>query len=128
LFFAWFNAGSNQVRLGNYTAAASAYDQAFAVYAQLPEEERPWRMMWYQHGPYPAYFDQRRYQDIMALASQTLTLSVEPALEESFYWRAQANYALGDAASAAEDLQQALKWHPDWSLALAELSKIATAP
>ena len=55
LFFAWFNRGSSQVKLQDYAGAAGAYDQAFTVYQNLPAEERPWRMMWYQTGPYFAY-------------------------------------------------------------------------
>src|SRR5690606_18275268 len=51
LFFAWYNLGSSLVGLQEYPAAAEAYDQAFAVYATLPEADRPWRVLWYQTGP-----------------------------------------------------------------------------
>ena len=42
-FFAWFNRGTNLVYLQDYAGAAQAYDSAFAIYAALPLEERPWR-------------------------------------------------------------------------------------
>jgi hypothetical protein len=55
-FFAWFNRGTNMMRLQDYAGAAQAYDQAFLLYPSLPEKGRPWRMMWYQTGPYWAYY------------------------------------------------------------------------
>lgn len=60
-FFAWFNRGTNLVRLQDYAGAAAAYDGAFALYPTIPEKERPWRMMWYQTGPYWAYYYTGRY-------------------------------------------------------------------
>ena len=54
LFFAWYDRGTNLVALGDYSEAAKAYDKAFALYAALPLADRPWRMLWYQVGPYPA--------------------------------------------------------------------------
>ncbi len=41
LFFAWFNLGSSLVSLEKYPEAAQAFDQAFAVYANLPETRAP---------------------------------------------------------------------------------------
>ena len=79
----------------DYTRAAAAYDAAFANYAQIPEKTRPWRMMWYQTGPYFAYYYTGRYQDVINLATQTLDAMSEPILEESFYWRARASFSSG---------------------------------
>ncbi|MDX9863488.1 MAG: C39 family peptidase [Anaerolineaceae bacterium] len=112
LFFAYFNRGSNLVKLQDYFGAAQAYDQAFARYADLPEDERPWRMMWYQTGPYFAYFYTGRYQDVINLADNTLEVMSEPILEETYYWRAQAKWALGDANGAVEDFRKSLEYHP----------------
>lgn len=128
LFFAWFNLGTTLVEMKDYQAAADAYDQAFTLYAQLPEEERPWRMMWYQHGPYVAYDALGRSSDVINLATQTISFSIEPALEESFYWRGRAKAALSDAAGAAEDLREALKWHPGWNPANDELTLLGVSP
>ena len=111
LFFALFNQGDNRVALQDYAGAASAFDAAFANYEQIPEEQRPWRMMWYQTGPYFAYFFTGRYLDVINLATQTLDASSEPILEESFYWRARALNALGDSEAAIKDLQQCLVVH-----------------
>ena len=112
LFFAYFNRGSSLVKLQDYFGAAQTYDQAFARYADLPEKERPWRMMWYQTGPYFAYFYAGRYQDVINLADNTLEVMSEPILEETYYWRAQAKWALGDANGAVEDFRKSLEYHP----------------
>jgi hypothetical protein len=64
-YFAWFNRGSNLVWLQDYAGAAAAYDEAFALYPSIPEDERPWRMLWYQTGPYFAYH-QRPLHDVIS--------------------------------------------------------------
>ena len=56
LFFAWFNKGTSLGYMTDYGQGALAYDQAFTLYAALPEKDRPFRIMWYQTGPYKAYF------------------------------------------------------------------------
>ncbi len=123
-FFAWFNQGTNLVALQDYAGAAAAYDEAFALYAVLPEEERPWRMMWYQTGPYWAYYYSARYTDVINLATTTLDAMSEPVLEESYYWRALAREALGDVAGAIEDWQTSLKHHPGFEPSLSQLSRL----
>jgi tetratricopeptide (TPR) repeat protein len=127
-FFAWFNRGANLVSLQDFTGAASAYDQAFALYPDIPEKERPWRMMWYQTGPYWAYYYSGRYQDVTELASTTLDAMSEPVLEESYYWRALAREALGDTGGAIKDLRSALKVHPGFELALTQLQQMGITP
>jgi tetratricopeptide (TPR) repeat protein len=127
-FFAWFNRGANLVSLQDFTGAASAYDQAFALYPDIPEKERPWRLMWYQTGPYWAYYYTGRYQDVIELASTTLGAMSEPVLEESYYWRALAYEALGDTNMAIKDLRFALKVHPGFEPALAQLQQLGITP
>ena len=83
LFFAWFNLGSSQVGLADYAAAAQSYDKAFELYQTLPEDLRPYRLMWYQVGPYQAYYNAARYQDVINLANTTFTWVGKPVLEES---------------------------------------------
>lgn len=127
-FFAWFNRGTNLVRLQDYAGAAVAYDEAFALYPDIPEKERPWRMMWYQTGPYWAYYYTGRYQDVINLSTTTLDAMSEPVLEESYYWRALAREALGDTNGAIKDLQFALKFHPGFEPALEELKQLGVKP
>ncbi len=128
LFFAWFNLGTNLVALQDYTAAASAYDTAFANYSTIPEPERPWRILWYQTGPYFAYYYTGRYQDVIDLATTTLDTMSEPVLEESFYWRARARLALNDREGAVEDLRKSLDAHPDFYPAIEQLTLMGEQP
>jgi tetratricopeptide (TPR) repeat protein len=123
-FFAWFNLGTNLLYLQDYAGAAQAYDNAFALYAALPQEERPWRLLWYQDGPYAAYYHAGRYQDVINLAHSTLINVDKPVLEETYYWRGMAKSALGDRAGAIEDLQRANTLNPNSTPAGAELQRI----
>lgn len=116
LFFAWFNLGSSLVGHGDYVNAANAYDQAFSLYQGLPEDLRPYRLMWYQVGPYQAYYHSGRYQDVINLANTTFAWVGQPVLEESYYWRGMAYDALGDRARAAADISKAALLNPNYAL------------
>jgi tetratricopeptide (TPR) repeat protein len=65
-------------------------------------------MLWYQTGPYPAYYYTGRYQDVINLADNTLAVMSEPVLEESFYWRGLAYQALGDLSHAENDYRKSI--------------------
>jgi hypothetical protein len=123
-YFAWFNRGTNLVRLQDFGGAAAAYDQAFTLYPSLPAAERPWRMLWYQTGPYFAYFYSGRYYDVINLATTTLDAMSEPVLEESYYWRALALEALGDLDGAVRDLRSSLEQHPGFGPSLEQLKRL----
>ena len=123
-FFAWFNLGSNLVYLQDYANAARAYDHAFALYAVLPYDERPWRLLWYLDGPYPAYYYTGRYQDVIDLAHTALLNVDKPVLEETYYWRGMAKEALDDRAGAVEDLTRAATLNPNSTPAAEELRRI----
>jgi tetratricopeptide (TPR) repeat protein len=124
LFFAWFNQGSSLVALHDYQNAATAYDAAFANYANLPEAERPYRMLWYQTGPYFAYYYTGRYQDVIDLANFAFKHEYEKVLEESLYWRGMAELALGDTKAAIADFRKAVKAHPGFIPAVEQLNAL----
>ncbi|HEY2982049.1 MAG TPA: C39 family peptidase [Anaerolineales bacterium] len=131
LFFAWFNKGTSHVALQQYTDAAAAYDQAFTTYSGLDQttHRRPFRMMWYQTGPYFAYFYSGRYQDVINLANTTLNDTVaQPTLEESLLWRGRAYYALGNTQAAIDDYRAALRVHVDWAPAVQALADLGLQP
>ncbi len=142
LYYAWYNRGSSQVKLQDYSGAAGSYDEAFKVYPNIPEARRPWRNIWYQTGPYFAYFYAGRYQDVLNLATATLDaiqkrserlgithlVQVGPYIEETWYWRARAKAVLGDIKGAVEDLRTALKYHAGFQPALDELKRLGVAP
>ena len=103
--FAWFNLGSDLTTLGDYAGAAQAYDQARRL-------GLPWRMLWYQFGPFQAYHAVGRAQDVLTLADATL--STTQNIEELHYWRGQALTALGNPAEAQRAWQHALELNPDY--------------
>jgi len=115
-FFAWFNRGTSLKDLQDYAGAAKAYDEAFAIYNQLPQDKsvRPYRILWYQTGPYFAYYYTGRYYDVISLADTAIDAALDqPALEESYYWRAMAKAALGDTTGAIKDFKTSLDpYHP----------------
>jgi len=122
-YFAWFNRGTSLTDLQDFTGAAAAYDEAFAIYPSIPEADRPWRMMWYQTGPYKAYLYSGRYYDTLYLADGTLqAMQSEKNLEESYYWRGMARAALGETQAAIEDFRLALKYHPNFEPAVYQLN------
>lgn len=128
LYFAWFNRGTSLVQLQDYVGASNSYDQAFQIYSQLPEKDRPWRMMWYQTGPYFAYYYSGRYQDVINLTTLTIDAASEPYLEENFYWRALANVAIGNSPKAVEDLYTSLEYHPNFVPSVELLKQLGYFP
>ncbi len=101
--YAWFNLGTGLTALGSFADAAAAYDQA----QQLG---LPWRMLWYQFGPFEAYYQTGRHQDVLRLADATLSDLVQ--IEEILYWRSRSLQALGDAAGADQAWQTARALNP----------------
>ena len=130
-FFAWFNVGTSHIALLQYADAAIAYDYAFSVYANLDVNDsvRPYRMMWYQTGPYKAYFYTNRFTDVINLADTTLNDTIaEPVLEESLYWRGRAYYMAGKTDLAVKDYRAALNVHPKWVVATQALQDLGIQP
>ncbi len=113
--FHWFNLGTIYNAVGDHTRAAAAFDQARAI-------GLPWRMLWYQFGPYEAYYETGRYEDVVLLAD--ITLDDRPYFEESYYWKGRALAALGDTAAARSDLQRAVSFNPNFAPAAAELAQL----
>lgn len=103
--FAHFNLGTSLANLGEYAQAAAAYDQARV-------RKLPWRMMWYQFGAYRAYYETKRYDEILALADATLRNSEN--LEESHYFRGLALQAMGRDAEARAAFESALRYNKNF--------------
>ncbi len=130
-YFAWFNVGTSHVALFEYVDAATAYDYAFNLYANLDVEDsvRPYRMMWYQTGPYKAYYYSNRFSDVINLADTILHDTIaEPVLEESLYWRGMAYYMAGKTDLAVKDYRAALVVHPKWIVATQALQDLGLQP
>lgn len=106
--FFWFNLGTSYTALGDYEKAATAFDQALSI-------GLPWRMLWYQFGPYEAFYQVGRYEDVILLADTTL--QHRPYFEESYYYKGLALAALGETAAAHANLQKAVAFNPNFTLA-----------
>jgi len=113
--FAWFNVGTNLTTLGRHDEAAAAFDQARLA-------GLPWRMLWYQFGPYETYYQVGRYEDVIALARATL--NVMDDLEESHYWLGMAQLAQGKADDARREFELALVFNPNFAPAREALAKL----
>ncbi|MDO9121233.1 MAG: tetratricopeptide repeat protein, partial [Anaerolineaceae bacterium] len=127
-YFALYNMGTSLVKLADYGGAASAFDKAFALYPSIDEIHRPYRMLWYQTGPYYAYYYTSRYLDVISLATTTLDAESEHILEESYHWRAMARLQLGQQDAAITDFQNALKVHPGFGPSYEQLVQLGITP
>jgi hypothetical protein len=128
-YFAAFNVGTSHVNLREYVDAAFAYDYAFELYAALPNDGlQPYRMLWYQTGPYFAYYYSGRYQDVITLANKTFDTIDKDVLEESFYWRGMARLAIGETDGAIDDFRESLRLHPGFAPSLYQLGLLGLEP
>lgn len=117
--YAWFNMGSSYVMLKDYRQAAAAYDQARSAGKGLP-----WRMLWYQFGPFVAYYNVGDY----ATASQLVeaTLGTTHNIEEIYYWRGMIEAAQGKRDQALADLNSAFAYNPNYKPAADALAALKT--
>jgi len=136
LYFAMFNKVTSLVNLDNpdYGRAATAYDQATAYYNNTllvaDDKPIPYRIMWYQTAPYKAYYYSGRYQDVINLANVNLQ-TIEKGgreLEESWYWKSRAEYALSEFGNAYTSMRRALYYHPNFQPALDMFSLWGVTP
>jgi tetratricopeptide (TPR) repeat protein len=85
--------------------------------------------MWYQTAPYKAYYFTGRYQDVADLAQKNLDkIMATRSLEESWFWLARAEYALGNTETAYADMRKALYFHPGFQSALDMFALWGVAP
>ena len=119
--FAWFNLGTSFMLLGQYAEAVVAFDQA-----RNAGDGLPWRMLWYQFGPFEAYYHTGRFDDVLALAQYNLatTPEGEHPIEETYYYAGLARAALQEADRARLNLQQALLINPNFEPAREAMARI----
>lgn len=97
--FSLFNIGSAQVVLGQYEEAAKNFDLA-------RDTGLPHRMMWYQFGPFEAYLQVGRFEDVRSLVYEVLEGTSE--VEEMYYFIARAYEGLGDIERAKANYSAAV--------------------
>lgn len=117
--FAWFNLGTSLLALERYEEAAIAYDRA----RQL---DLPWRMLWYQFGPYEAYFEVGRYTDVIALVNANLN-NGGAYVEETYYWQGQVFAAQGNTTDALSSFNRAIQANPLYSAAQEAIALLSSA-
>jgi DNA-directed RNA polymerase specialized sigma24 family protein/tetratricopeptide (TPR) repeat protein len=123
-FFSWFNRATSLAYLEDYGGAAKAYDEARIFFDKIPEDQKPWRIFWYQTRPYWAYYYSGRYGDVVDLANLVMEWSSEAGAEESLYWRGLAREALGDRSGALEDLGEAIRINPNFTAGKLNLQRL----
>ena len=114
--YAWFNMGTSLVKLGRYEEAAAAFDQASQIGLHF-------RMLWYQFGPYEAYYNVGRYDDVMALVNVNLN-NGGTYVEETHYWQGMVYAAQGQTDLARQAFNRALGHNPRFVAAQAALDEL----
>jgi tetratricopeptide (TPR) repeat protein len=115
--YAWFNMGSSYVMLEQYKEATIAFDQSLRVGGGLP-----FRMLWYQFGPFEAYYRIGNFATTLSLVNTTMQTT--PYVEETFYWRGMAQAAQGKITQATEDFKHAVKFNPNFAPASEALAQL----
>ena len=110
-----FNLGTIYNALGQFDEAALAFDKAREI-------GLPWRMLWYQFGPYEAYYETGRYEDVIVLAD--VTMGDRPYFEESFYFKGLAQIALGQVEEGRQNLERYVAFNPNFQPAVQALADL----
>jgi tetratricopeptide (TPR) repeat protein len=103
--FAWFNLGSNQVYFERYDEAGLAYDKAREI-------GLPLRMFRYQFGPFIAYFQANRNDDLLVLTDYAR--GVTEMSEETWLWYGWGLYRKNDFTGARAAWNKALSIRPGY--------------
>jgi tetratricopeptide (TPR) repeat protein len=138
--YAFFNAGTNLVHLaeimrrqGNEAAAMEHYNNAATLFTQAQTLGMPWRILWYQFGPYEAYYAVAQastdtnvatnlYAEILRLSQWTIDNCKNADgvcyVEESYYWAGKAREALGELDRALTNYNTALQINSNFTPAI----------
>lgn len=117
--FAYFNVGTNLTALGRFREAAVAYDRAYST-----GQGMPWRMLWYQFGPFKAYYEAGDHHRVIALANSVIARTTKVSIEEAFYYRGVASAALGVMDQAKSDLERAAQLNTNFMQAQSALAQL----
>jgi tetratricopeptide (TPR) repeat protein len=117
--FAWFNLGMNQVYFEDYGAAATSFDRARTI-------GFPMRMLRYQFGPFFAYFNTNRMDDMRDLIDYALF--VTPESEETLIWQGWVLHRQGNVNGAIEQFRLAHDANPNSFYVDAALTAVGATP
>lgn len=114
--YTWFNMGTSYNMLGDYKDAIIAYNKAFSI------EGMPFRMLWYQFGPFEANYNVGNFSEVLLLAQTNLQTT--PYVTETFYWQGMALAALGDKTKAIASFKSALEVNQNYEPAIKSLADL----
>jgi tetratricopeptide (TPR) repeat protein len=117
--FTWANLGTNLVYFERYEEAAEAFDTALSL-------GLPWRFTRHVFGPYIAYYNVGRFDDVIILTEATLNRT--PKAEEARLWHGWASFQLGDVQTAIYDFRAALQVNPNYLDAKYALDFLGLSP
>ncbi|MBI5929449.1 MAG: C39 family peptidase [Chloroflexi bacterium] len=106
--FAWFNMGTALTLLGRYDEAVLAYNRARTL-------DLPYRIWWYQFGPYIAYYQAGQYNEVITIADTTE--SNQTYIEEIYYYRGLAYAAENKPEDAVKEFDKALRYNKNFTKA-----------
>lgn len=118
--YAWFNLGSSLTALAQRTGSEAFYASAAASFDQARTIGLPWRMLWYQFGPYEAYLAVGRADEVILLTDALLTNGGGQNVEETYLYRGHAFAALGDDANSQAAYARAQALNPNVRLSTDE--------
>lgn len=116
--FAFFNMGTSLVQLGRFEEAALAFDRA----TQL---NIPRRMLWYQFGPFEAYYRVGRYEDVLIYVENNLVNGAQ-YVEETYYWQGLVFAAQGRTQDAINAFRTALRRNQNFAAARDALNRLTS--
>lgn len=113
--FTWFNIGSSLMGLGRYAEAVEAY-------ARADQLGLPFRMLWYQYGPFEAWYLTGQYDLMLQRGAQVLRTT--PGVEEIYYYMGLAYEAQGDLLRAAGQFEMAVARNRGFTAASFALARV----
>ena len=117
--YAWFNLGMDQVYFGDYGAAANSFDEARRI-------GLPMRMLRYQFGPFWAYYNTNRLEDLATLVDYALQIT--PTSEDVLLWKGWLFYKEGNVNAAIEQFRLAQQENPKSIYVEQALTSVGVTP
>jgi tetratricopeptide (TPR) repeat protein len=114
--FHWFNLGTNLVYFDRYSEASVAYDQARQI--GIPQ-----RMLRYQFGPFMAYFNALRTDDLITISKYAIQIT--PNSEEAHLWYGWGLFRSGDRQAALSEFNKSLSLNQNYADAQYALTYLA---